>query len=163
MKEKRKTKQKFLCEKYILYGNIPDEIDGILVRDQEIPETYYDTAKPRCYGGVVIDENEERLLSLPPKFSVYEDIDTVKCVVQVEKGLSKLRWSMAKSSGEQRRDEEKGQREEQRKARDQYYNLEYKRKNGRRSLQNLQKEEESGLRTLKEKRRTGEVVVFSNR
>ena len=80
LKEKRKAKQKFLCEKYIHYG-IPDEVDGILVRDQEIPETYYDTAKPCCYGGVVIDENEERLLSLPPKFSVYEDIDTVKCEV----------------------------------------------------------------------------------
>ena len=42
---------------------------------------------------MVIDDKEQDLLHLPPKFAVYGEIDPVECMGEVEKGLAKLRWS----------------------------------------------------------------------
>lgn len=96
LKMSRKRKVKFLERRY---GNtevkrVPDEIEGINVADKEIPTHF--TSNPQCYGGSTINEKELKVLSLPPKFAVYEKINTVECEVEIEKGLAKLRWTKAK-------------------------------------------------------------------
>ena len=47
-------------------------------------------SKPRCYGGIQINENEQQLLELPPNFSLYENIDVIETIAQIEKGFVKL-------------------------------------------------------------------------
>ena len=39
-------------------------------------------------------------LSLPPKFAVYSSIDEADCEAQVEKGLTKLRWTVGKQESQ---------------------------------------------------------------
>ena len=37
-------------------------------------------------------EEENELLSLPPKFALYEKVEEQKCQAEIEKSLAKLRW-----------------------------------------------------------------------
>ena len=62
----------------------------VIVEDQKIPESF--SSEPRCYGNVEISAEERKVLSLPPKFAVFNRIDTLRCEGEVEKGLAKLRW-----------------------------------------------------------------------
>ena len=68
-----------------------DEIRQINVRDQVLDERY--ESRPRCYGKVEVTPDEKEVLSLTPKFSVYDRVDVVDCQVEIEKALTKLRWS----------------------------------------------------------------------
>ena len=34
------------------------------------------------------------VLQLPPKFTLYEDVNVEKTVAEIEKGMVKLRWEM---------------------------------------------------------------------
>ena len=43
-----------------------------------------------------MNENELAALSLPPKLAVYSNIDKADCKAKVEKGLTKLKWSVDK-------------------------------------------------------------------
>ena len=91
LRKKRRKKVKFLRNKYRRERRIvPDEVDGIIIKDQPIPDDF--TTEPRVYGGVNITEPEKELLSLPPKFAMYDKIEPKKCEAEVEKALTKLRW-----------------------------------------------------------------------
>ena len=59
------------------------------------------SSKPKCYGHVQLDENEECVLSLPPKFAMYDEIKVSKCEAEIEKGMAKLRWNRWKEEDEQ--------------------------------------------------------------
>ena len=73
---------------------VPDEMEGIILKDQEIPNNFAST--PRTYGGVVLDENEQSVLTLPPKFAMFEKINEETCEAEIEKMLAKLRWEEKK-------------------------------------------------------------------
>ena len=94
LKVKRKRKIAFLREKYGQSREIPDQIEGITIADSDLPATF--NSEPRCYGGCSTDEKEKKILSLPPKFAVYDKVNTVECEAEIEKGLAKLRWTKRK-------------------------------------------------------------------
>ena len=88
---------------------VPDEIDGIIVKDQEIPEEYAST--PRLYGGINLQSDEQSLLELPPKYATYEKVDKEHCQAEIEKSLAKTRWERKKDDdprGNELPREEKG-------------------------------------------------------
>ena len=87
-----------LKNRYSVKRSIPDSVRGIVIADQSIPDDF--STAPRCYGGVVINGNELAALSLPPKFAVYSSIDEADCEAQVEKGLTKLRWTVGKQESQ---------------------------------------------------------------
>lgn len=70
---------------------IVSEVEGITVADRSIPSTF--SSNPRCYGGIELTRQEEKVLCLPPRFAFYEKINLMSCKNQIEKGLAKLRWS----------------------------------------------------------------------
>ena len=92
LNNKRKSKVEFLTKKYMKVKAIPDVLRDIVIKDQEIPETF--SSEPRCYGGIELNEHETAALKLPPKFAVYTEINPLECETQVEKGLAKLRWAI---------------------------------------------------------------------
>ena len=53
-------------------------------------------SSPRLYGESCIDNSEEQVLNLPPKFATYDRVDQVDVAAQVEKALAKVRWDLAK-------------------------------------------------------------------
>ena len=98
--KKRRKKVKFLKNKYRREKRfIPDETDGIIIKDQTIPDNY--TTQPRIYGGVTIGESEKEAMILPPKFAMYDQINPKKCAAEVEKGLTKLRWERIQTKQEE--------------------------------------------------------------
>ena len=87
----QKKKLQHLRNKYKKQKDtIPDEIEGIILTDQELPTEYASTA--RTYGGIELDENEQPLLELPPKYATYEKVKSESCEAEIEKALAKLRW-----------------------------------------------------------------------
>ena len=46
------------------------------------------------YGGTILSSLEESVLSLPPKYAMYEDIDVDEMGLQLRKGGVKMRWSI---------------------------------------------------------------------
>ena len=93
LNQRRRRKIVFLIQKYApSLKETPNEIRGIIIKDQDLPETF--TSEPRCYGGCVLDANETKIMLLPPKYAVFDKIDPMECEGQVEKGIAKLRWSI---------------------------------------------------------------------
>ena len=89
----RKQKVEWLRCKHKNPGNyIPDEYNGITIKDQELGEDYKKECK--IYGGVEVSENERKAASLAPKHTVYGDINEVECETEIEKGLTKYRWKV---------------------------------------------------------------------
>ena len=115
LRKKRKRRVKFLLEKFAV-ENVIDcvtEVEGITAADQSLPSTF--SSNPRCYGGVQLTKDEEKVLCLPPKFAVYEKIDLMSCEAQIEKGLGKLRLSALRKADDETSDageREVGQEEE---------------------------------------------------
>ena len=70
--------------------------------NREIPATF--TSDPKCHGGCSVDEKEKKVLSLPPKFAVYNSVDVQQC-------LAKFRWTKGKQTDAHEGDE--GQKEVQ--------------------------------------------------
>ena len=70
---------------------IPDIIDGIDMRDKDVPTTY--DIEPKIYGGVKIDSNEAAVLKLPPKFSRIYKPDKLDFKANLEKTFNKIRWN----------------------------------------------------------------------
>ena len=65
--------------------------------DQDIPEEY--TKRPKCYGNSQVSESEIDVLTLSPKYAVFEEVKVMDCKAEVEKGITKYRWSyMAEKS-----------------------------------------------------------------
>ena len=99
-RELKKKKIEFLTNKYATSDITPDDIEGITVCDQQCIEEF-DTS-PRTYGGIAITDEEKAVLTLPPKFSTFQKVDSVECSAQVEKSLAKLRWEINRKEREQR-------------------------------------------------------------
>ena len=93
LRKKKTRRVNFLSEKFGLRNTCDcvTEVEGIVVADQPLPSTF--SSNPRCYGGVQLTSEEEKVLCLPPKFAVYDKVDLTSCEAQIEKGLAKLRWS----------------------------------------------------------------------
>ena len=91
-KEKMEQKVKHLRQKYGYRRELPDEVEGVIIKDQELPEEF--ESNPRCYDNVEITDEEKKVLLLPPKFTVYENVDVIKTIAEIEKGMVKLRWEM---------------------------------------------------------------------
>ena len=51
------------------------------------------SSDPRLYGGVVVSEDEMKVLRLPPKFGVYRKVSETQCKIDVEEAVNKLRWN----------------------------------------------------------------------
>jgi hypothetical protein len=94
LKEKRDRKINHLYRKHWNREKDTDNIEGIIVKDQIIDESY--ESKPRAYGGVEITNEESRLLQLPPKFATYSNINMTDVETEIEAGLVKLRWNRRK-------------------------------------------------------------------
>ena len=88
LKEKMSTKLEFLRNKYKKrHIQIPDEIDGIILKDHVLDAEY--TSAPKKYGGIVLNEDEETVLSLPPKFAIHKKVREEECQAEIEKSLAK--------------------------------------------------------------------------
>ena len=81
----------------------PDEFKGIILKDQELGNEF--NSDPRKYGNIDIDEDEQRLLSLPPKFGVLKKVDVVDTKIEVEKCLTGMRWKQNNVDCEQDHEE----------------------------------------------------------
>ena len=57
------------------------EVEGITVTDQSVPSTFSSNA--RCYGGVQLTKDEEKVFYLPPKFAVYDKVNLMSCEAQI--------------------------------------------------------------------------------
>ena len=116
LREKLKSKTRFLDSKYNQKEQIPDTIHGINIADQVIPPDF--SSEPRVYGGASLTENEKEVLALPPNFALYEQVNPHECETQVEKALAKLRWAIK----EQKNNEEGNEQTQRRKHFDQTTN-----------------------------------------
>ena len=67
------------------------DLRGIDVSDRHLDERF--ESKPRRYGGIELTPEESELLSLPPKFAIFEKPNIIDCEIEIEKGLTKMRWS----------------------------------------------------------------------
>ena len=98
--ENQRKKLHHLREKYKKKeGTVPDEIEGVLLKDQEIEEEY--TSTPRLYGGIILTNDEQSLLELPPKYAIHEKVNKEHCQAEIEKSLAKLRWEHGKDNDPQ--------------------------------------------------------------
>ena len=69
------------------YKVITIQIDG----DTMYPPEF--SNQPRVYGTLDINEAEEAIVSMPPKFARYQKLDKRRIRIQVEEALNKLRWN----------------------------------------------------------------------
>ena len=72
---------------------------GIVTEDQPLPSNF--ESKPRVYGGVEISRQEEKLLELPPKYTVYNRIKREEIETEIEKAITKLRWTERERKSEE--------------------------------------------------------------
>ena len=104
LKDTGRRKLQFLQNKYKKQRKIiPDEIDGILLKDQELGDEYNST--PRQYGGVHLEQEEKNVLSLPTKFATHSKVTEEECQAQIEKTMAKLRWECTAREKETNGDE----------------------------------------------------------
>ena len=89
-KEKRKSKIEWMKRKYKHKNRIPEEYEGVIIKDQDISNGFEKECK--IYGGVNINEKENAALSLHPKHTVFEKVNLLRCEAEFEKALTKLRW-----------------------------------------------------------------------
>ena len=74
-----------------LVENLPKEIDGVLMEDQELEERF--NASVKQYGGVSLYDDKKEALKLQPNFAVFDDIDDLNFMVNTEKTFNALLWS----------------------------------------------------------------------
>ena len=60
----------------------------------------------KCYGGVILDENEKEALRLQPNYAVYDEVDDLAFLGNVEKTLNALRWNEAICRSREEEEEE---------------------------------------------------------
>ena len=94
---KKDNKVAFLLNKYRMERAAENErrsnvdvVRGINMCDKVLSDRY--ESRPRCYGKVELTRDEQSVLSLTPRFSVYDRVDRVDCEVELEKCFTKLRW-----------------------------------------------------------------------
>ncbi|XP_029643478.1 probable serine/threonine-protein kinase tsuA [Octopus sinensis] len=72
----------------------PDTINGIIMEDVLLPEEFNKDNEANIYGGVTTDPDEISILQLPPKYAVYSKVNTIKCLSEIEKSFTKIRWNL---------------------------------------------------------------------
>ena len=189
-KEKIKNKMQFYSNKYRKTKKIPDEIQGIIIRDQAIPEGII--KPPKCYGNSQITDAEKEVLMLSPKYAVFDKVDSLDCRAEVEKAMAKYRWSYTTNESERNETSYlKGQTFDFRnmratdlpfnkrvflpkaikqeveieiqilKQRLQMVTTEYITNDNRNNmLSNLTRKQKSGLKSLKKRKKNQEIVIF---
>ena len=80
---------------------IDDEKNVTVVDDVELGVEF--ESEPRLYGGVVMSEDEMKVLRLPPKFGIYKKLNVTQCRIDVEESLNKLRWNRMFSNRDKNR------------------------------------------------------------
>ena len=165
------------------------EIRGIKLEDCTLNESF--ESCPRIYGNVQINEYEKRILELPPKFGLLNEIDITKCIVETEKCLNQIRWRRQINSDTERKhifdSENKIMDVNNLKATDLPYNtkvnmpkavsndeeirfqnfkteaksIAIRMKKKSEKYANLDDDEKNGLRTLKQKTKEEEVICFN--
>ena len=70
---------------------VPDTIRGIVLEDAVLDEEF--NSEPRMYGGVEVDNKEEMILELPPKFGLYRKVNERSTLISTEEAINKLRWN----------------------------------------------------------------------
>ena len=72
---------------------LPNNIQGIpLYFDSEDFSEEFST-QPKLYGGVQLDEDDKVALELPVMYDLYKKLMLVKCRIDIEEPLNKLRWN----------------------------------------------------------------------
>ena len=104
VKRKNGAKVDWLIKKWRPVDNVPTEVRGIDISDQTIPNEF--SGEPRVYGGVKLDDNEKKVLGLPPKFGVFQELDATRCRIDLEESLNKLRWNKIKSAQDKKKNVE---------------------------------------------------------
>ena len=74
--------------------NIEKILDNVVTSDRPLPPTF--SSEPRVYGGISISEEEKAALTLPPKYTLYENVDRKNCLVEIETMVSKYMWELRK-------------------------------------------------------------------
>ena len=104
LKEKRRIQIEKDREEQTNREKEDDIIEGIRIYDMPITQEF--DSKPKCYGGVQLKKNEYHILSLPPKFALYEEVNIDRCEAEIEKGMAKLRWNRRKEEEKEKRERE---------------------------------------------------------
>ena len=111
LKQRLHKKVTFLCNdsRKTKSKSKVNDVLGIVITNQDIPPSF--ESNPRIYDGtnIIVTEAETALLSLGPKFAVYEEIDEEIIEVELQKSLVKVRWDRM---NEERNDEKEGEEEE---------------------------------------------------
>ena len=68
----------------------PDEIDCIIMKDGTLPAEF--KIEPCVYGNIELTDNEKAIIRLPPKFAMFNKVDTLVLRAQFEKAVTNLRW-----------------------------------------------------------------------
>ena len=90
LRNKRKKKVSWLKKTLSKRKDAPAEYKNVIISDQVVTDEF--RIEPVCYGGVEINENEKKILSTHPKYSVFDKIDVIDCEAEIEKSLTKIRW-----------------------------------------------------------------------
>ena len=91
LRKKRKEKVEWIEKKYYKKKELRDEINGVVVKDQILDDSF--TTEAITYGNVEISEDEKRVLEMHPKYTVFEKVDPIDNEAEVEKALTKIRWA----------------------------------------------------------------------
>ena len=115
LRTKRHKKVSFLGEKYGRGGErrreVCDNIEGVTIKDQELSDTF--ESEPRMYGDTseILSGSEVDALRLNPKFTVFPAVDLENCEIEIEKGLTKLRWTESREENNSKKSRTKSGRE----------------------------------------------------
>ena len=104
LKTKRYKKTSFLRKKYRTEeGRTHNTINGVTIADQKLPDNY--ESEPRMYGGTneMLSAHEVDVLKLNPKFTIFETVNVENCEIEIERGLTKLRWEETRKEEDRRK------------------------------------------------------------
>ena len=92
-RQKIKNKIEFLSKKRSNPDLVSGEWNGILISDDKLKSRYEEPViEPLNYGNIQLSDNEKKVLTLPPKFTTFENISREKMEVAAEVMVDKLRW-----------------------------------------------------------------------
>ena len=91
MRSKKKRKIKWIENKFYKKEKIPDTINGVTVKDQELDDRF--KTKAVTYGGVELTRDEISVMEMHPKYTIFEKVDPIDCEAEIEKAMTKIRWA----------------------------------------------------------------------
>ena len=101
MKLKKNRKIQWIKKKYYGKEEIPDIIEGVTVKDQEISNEF--EMNIVTYGNVQLTNDEESVMKLHPKYTVFDKVDPIDCEAEIEKAMTKIRWLKLEENKKERR------------------------------------------------------------